>query len=161
MPSGGARPRSGPPPDPRSGRSDARGISAELRVLPASGYAGKPPPWPLPTGYPRERALWKKVWRFPQAVAWADEEWRWLTIAHYVRWAVRSEAPGATPSMMTQVLRLADSIGLSPAGLLLNGWTISTVDNSPAAESAPPPQRDSPPRRRLRAVKDDDDDPAN
>ena len=42
MPSGGARPRSGPPPDPRSGRSDARGISSELRVLPAAGYAGKP-----------------------------------------------------------------------------------------------------------------------
>nr|DAJ31981.1 MAG TPA: hypothetical protein [Caudoviricetes sp.]DAW72277.1 MAG TPA: hypothetical protein [Caudoviricetes sp.] len=162
MPSGGARPRSGPPPDPRSGRSDARGISSELRVLPAAGYAGKPPPWPLPTGATRERALWKKIWRFPQAVAWADEEWRWLTIAHYVRWAVRSEAPGATPSMMTQVLRLADSIGLSPAGLLLNGWTIPTTADGSATESAAtPPQQPDPPRRRLRAVKDDDDDPAN
>jgi len=40
MPSGGARPRSGPPPDPRSGRSDARGISAELRVLPAAARGG-------------------------------------------------------------------------------------------------------------------------
>ena len=96
------------------------------------------------------------------AVAWADEEWRWLTIAHYVRWAVRSEAPGATPSMMTQVLRLADSIGLSPAGLLLNGWTIPTTADGSATESAAtPPQQPDPPRRRLRAVKDDDDDPAN
>ena len=84
-----------------------------------------------------------------------------MTIAHYVRWAVRSEAPGATPSMMTQVLRLADSIGLTPAGLLLNGWTISTADDDSVPEAAPSSQRPDPPRRRLRAVKDDDDDPTD
>lgn len=69
MPSGGARPRSGPPPDPRSGRSDARGISAELRVLPASGYTGKPhsghcrPATPGSAPYGKRYGGFPRLWR--------------------------------------------------------------------------------------------------
>ena len=155
MARGGARIRSGPPPDLKSGRSDKRGIQDGLRPLPKAGYSGPPPKWPFPKGSTRERALWKKVWTYPQAVAWAEEEWRWLTIAHYVRWSVKGEASDASPSVMTQVLRLADSIGLSPAGLLANGWAITETE-----EAAEPtgPITVVPTTRRLRAVKGDNAD---
>ena len=73
-----------------------------------------------------------------QAIAWAEEPWRWLTIAHYVRWTVKSEAADASPSTMTQVLRLATDIGLSPAGLRENGWTIQADPETEAAEPTPP-----------------------
>jgi hypothetical protein len=85
-------------------------------------------------------------------VAWADEEWRWLTIANYVRWQVKSEAPDATPSVMTQVNRLADSIGLSPAGLRENRWEI--LDDTRAQEGPDTPPSSTPPERRMRVVKD-------
>lgn len=129
MGSGGARNRSGPAPDPASKRSDSRGLDDIQRLLPASGCSIKAPAWPMPKGTVREKSLWKKLWTYPQAIAWADESWRWLTIANYVRWQVKSEAPDATPSVMTQVNRLADSIGLSPAGLRENGWKI--IDDEP------------------------------
>ncbi|WJZ00671.1 hypothetical protein CHAN_10350 [Corynebacterium hansenii] len=150
--SGGARNRSGPAPDPTSKRSDARGLPDGFTRLPASGYDGKIPKWPLPTGSPRERAIWKRMWRFPQAAAWVHQEWRWLTIAHYVRWAVKSEASDASPSTMTQVLRLGDSIGLSPAGLRENEWVIVDDQGKQQEGPAEPAPRPSSPQRRLRAI---------
>ncbi|MEJ6013276.1 hypothetical protein WG936_05425 [Corynebacterium sp. H127] len=151
MASGGARNRSGPSPDLGSKRSDARGLADVYRKLPKEGYTGKVPPWPFPKGDTRERALWRKVWRFPQAVAWIEEEWRWLQIAHYVRWSVKAEARDASPSTMTQVLRLADAIGLTPAGLRENGWIIQAGE--PETEEAAKSTQSTPARtRRLRAV---------
>lgn len=152
MPRGGARSRSGPRPDPNSGRSDRRGISDALRVLPSDGHAGDPPPWPLPAKgtKKRERDLWKQLWTYPQATAWAHEPWTWLQIAQYVRWAVRAEDPEAPASTMTQAIRLADSIGLTTAGLRDRGWTIAaTTETEEAAEPTSTPTAHP---RRLRAV---------
>lgn len=155
MPRGGARSRSGPAPDPNSRRSDRRGLSERLRALPAEGYTGDPPPWPLPPKgtKKRERDIWKRIWTYPQAVAWASEPWRWLTIAQYVRQTVKAEDPEAPASAMTAVLRLADTIGLSPAGLRENGWTIAASEMEEAAEPTPATTSETPPRR-LRAVND-------
>ena len=150
MSSGGARSRSGPSADLSSKRSDKRGIGGELRTLPIAGYQGKPPPWPFPKGDTRERALWKKVWTYPQAVAWIDEQWRWLQIAHYVRWSVRAEARDASPSTLTQVLRIADSIGLTPAGLRENGWKIQAKEQEAAQTVTGSPTPNVTPLRRLR-----------
>lgn len=152
MGSGGARNRSGPPPNPTSKRSDSRGLDDVARLLPASGFTKKAPAWPFPSGSTREKALWRKLWKYPQAIAWADEEWRWLTIANYVRWQVKSEAKDATPSVMTQVNRLADSIGLSPAGLRENRWEI--IDDSRGQEDLDAAPTTAPPQRRMRAVPD-------
>lgn len=152
MGSGGARNRSGPAPNPTSKRSDSRGLDDVARVLPASGCSKKAPAWPFPKGSTREKALWRKLWTYPQAVAWADEPWRHLTIANYVRWQVKSEAPDATPSVMTQVNRLADSIGLSPAGLRENRWEI--IDDSQAQQTPDTPPDEPVPERRMRVVKD-------
>ena len=156
MPSGGKRARSGPPKDPNSKRSERQGIAATdtgAVVLPLEGYTGPIPTFPLPKKTTRVVALWKKVWRFPQAAAWATQPWQHLTIAHYCLWAVKAEQPDATPSAMNQVLRLADAIGLTPNGLLMNGWKIA--DSIEKKEEAEPVASPSPPTRRLRAVNDD------
>ena len=61
MPSGGARPRSGPPPDPRSGRSDARGISLELRANPRRGHYQPATPGNAPYG--KRFGGFPRLWR--------------------------------------------------------------------------------------------------
>lgn len=151
MSRGGARNRSGPPADLNSARSDRRGLANSVRVLPAEGYKGKVPEWPMPKGSPRERALWRKLWKTPQAVVWAEESWRWHTIGLYIRCLVRAEAPDAPPSALTPVLRMADNLGLSTAGLRENGWVISS-ETEGDQEPATPPTARTPAPRRLRAV---------
>lgn len=152
MASGGARARSGPAPDPRSGRSDARGLKFE--VLPVEGYSGPIPAFPLPeveiVGVDsegkrmvdfaasdarnlRERELWEQVWAYPQAVVWARESWRAYSVAQWVRTAVECESIRAKSADKTVLLRLAEQIGLTPAGLALNGWQIG----APEVEAAP------------------------
>lgn len=123
MPHGGARNRSGPSKDPASLRSER--LDYRAVALPSGGFDGVPPRFPLPKASARERAVWAEVWRTPQAAAWAGEAWRWRTIGQYVRWSVRMEDPEASASLGAVVMRLADQIGLTPAGLKENGWQVA------------------------------------
>lgn len=123
MPRGGARNRSGPQADPQSLRSESRGVV--LTALPREGYAGDVPEFPLPDCSVREQEVWGQAWRTPQAAAWAAEPWRWRTVALWVRWSVRMEADEASASLGTVVVRLADQIGMTPAGLKENGWAVA------------------------------------
>jgi hypothetical protein len=158
MPRGGARNRSGPAPDPASGRSDRRGF--RLDALPAEGYDGDVPPFPLPkikvfevyfedkqrvkefdaestvARYDREIELWAQTWRTPQGAAWAREPWRWQTVAMYVRTMVVCESGDATAADKNSVHRFADQIGMTPAGLKENGWKIA-ADEVAAKRSMP------------------------
>lgn len=140
MPSGGARVRSGPAPDPRSGRSERRHY--DLAGLPNTGYTGKPPKFPLAdyrimsddgedkpaeeAWKKRERAVWKTLWKTPQACAWSLPENAYLAwdIALYCRQLVLCEQAGATASDRALLPRFADRIGLSAAGLAALGWRI-------------------------------------
>lgn len=149
MVSGGARNRSGPAADPNSLTSGKRGIS--LTSLPATGFEGDIPEMPLPDCSDRESEVWTSLWRTPQAIAWASEPWRWRTVAMYVRWSVRSE--GDVPAaFLGQVHRLGDQIGLTPAGLKENGWSIAPVEAAPAASTS---KRKSSSRARLKVVGND------
>ena len=153
MPRGGARNRSGPPLDPNSGRSDARGVS--LTALPSEGYRGRVPKFPLPDVTDRESALWRAVWRTPQACAWALQPWRHYTVGQYVRWSVRTEDIEAPATLLTAVIRLADQIGLTPAGLRENGWAIAADEVAAKARTRPAQTSDTavePAPRRLRAA---------
>lgn len=150
MPRGGSRNRSGPRPDENSLTSAARGLV--LTALPPGGYDGEVPPFPLPRPKARERAVWEEVWRTPQACAWATQPWRHRTVAMWVRWSVRMEADDASASLGNVVVRLADQIGLTPAGLKENGWKIApTADETPAAGGRQSARRSSS-RDRLRVV---------
>lgn len=147
MASGGARNRSGPPPDPTSLKSAGRGIS--LTALPAGGYVGDVPPFPLPkikvfdiyfedkqrvkeydadttdARYARELELWEWAWRTPQAAAWAAEPWRQHPVALWVRTAAVCESGDATAADKNSLHRFADQIGLTPAGMAFNGWKVA------------------------------------
>ena len=149
MARGGARNRSGPQPDPTSGRSDARGLKFDQ--LPAEGYDGEMPEFGLPGATERELAVWEKLWRTPQAAAWAREPWRHSTVENYARWTVRSEDPEASAAIMAQVHRLGDQLGLTPAGLRENGWSIVRDEVTPKRSERAAPAT---PTRRLRAVGD-------
>lgn len=149
MSKGGARNRSGPPPDAASGRSDRRGLV--LTALPNEGYDGNVPEFPLPNPSVRELAIWADAWTTPQACAWSLEPWRWQTVAEYARFKAMCEAePNA--SLIGQLHRYRDQIGLTPAGLKENGWSIATDEIAQAqqAPGAAPSSRD-----RMRVVKAD------
>jgi hypothetical protein len=53
----------------------------------------------------------------------------------WVRWSVRMEEPNAGASLGNVVVRLADQIGMTPAGLKDNGWRIA-VDEVAAKRDA-------------------------
>lgn len=177
MTSGGARNRSGPSFNPASGRSDRRGVS--LTALPNEGHSGDVPDFPLPQVYrfnefyedgkkrretdcgatsefrDRELAIWETIWRTPQACAWAIESWRWETVAEFCRLkAVVELEPDANAALVGQMHRYRDQIGLTPAGLKENGWTIATAQIQPAAPVASEPVKKSS-RDRMRVVRTD------
>lgn len=147
MARGGARNRSGPQPDPNSARSDQRGY--KLTALPAAGYDGEAPDWPLPIQSAREAEVWEEAWATPQACAWSTQWWRHRTVAMWVRWSVRMEDPEAPAALGNVVVRLADQIGMTPAGLKENGWAIAPAEQPKAEEK---PATAARPQRRLRVV---------
>lgn len=154
MSRGGARNRSGPKPSENSGRSDARGYS--LTALPAQGYDGEAPGFPLPNASERELIVWDQVWTTPQACAWSlpSEAWRVPTVAMWVRVKVRCEGPEAGAALLGQLHRFADQIGMTTAGLAEMGWKVA-VDETAAKrhEPTPAPAEDSDdPRDRLSVV---------
>ncbi len=145
MTSGGARATSGPPAREGSGRSEARGF--KLNAISASGYKGRVPRFPLPerkltqrgadggtrpdqdgtTEFrEREAALWKWVWRTPQALVWSRPEAAWMQqlVARWVRQAVLCEDSRSSASDHAQLHRYAEQVGLTPAGLTRLGWKI-------------------------------------
>jgi len=153
MGSGGKRNRSGPQADETSGRSDARGYT--LTALPSQGYDGPVPDFPLPRPLVREKELWAEVWRTPQACAWSlpSERWRTRTVALWVRMSVRCEDRKAPASLVTQLHRFADQVGMTTAGLAEMGWKVAPdevgarraeQEQAAASEAAAPAAR---PRR--------------
>ncbi|MDD7586391.1 MAG: hypothetical protein SPK00_03280 [Corynebacterium glucuronolyticum] len=69
-------------------------------------------------------------------------------IAQWVHWTVKAEQSDASPSTMTQVIRLADAIGLTPAGMREHGWVVrEELDSEEAEPNALAPVT---PMRRLR-----------
>lgn len=175
MARGGARNRSGPPADPGSGRSARRGFS--LSALPSGGFTGAVPVFPLSRRRvmrwqfegksrfqvvdddttelvaEREAELWAWAWSTPQACAWSLEPWRWQSVAMWVRIFVVCESDEATSADKGSIHRFADQIGLTPAGLRENGWSIAVDEvgerrtgNEDAGAGDPAPAR------RLRVV---------
>ena len=175
MPRGGHA-RSGPPIDPNSGRSERRGI--KFTALPASGYDGPVPDWPLPLREcfmlvdklpipdarrteqvaDREAALWAWAWSTPQAWAWSQpsESWRLHTIAMWVRTYVLCESSEATAADKGSLHRFADQIGMSPAGLKENGWVIAKDElgekRAESSEDAKPEPASGSARSRVKVI---------
>lgn len=154
MTSGGARNRNRRP-DESSGRSDRRGYV--LTALPAEGYTGDVPDWPLSDQSARESEVWLAAWRSPQACAWSmpSEAWRLRTVAMWVRLTVRCEDPEAPASLLAQLHRFADQIGMTTAGLSEMGWKVAVdeVAERRGASEAVAPSKPKSSRDRMKVVK--------
>jgi hypothetical protein len=149
MTSGGARARSGPPADPRSGRSERR--KDGWTELPAKSGI-RAPAWPLVKQTAAEKTLWAKLWKKPQAVAWKKLGLD-LQVAAYVRSFLESTEQGAPASLKTTVLRQEDTLGLSTVGMNALRWRIvedelaTKRSSGPRAVEAAPEERAAPVRR--------------
>lgn len=155
MARGGARNRSGPVPDPSSGRSDRR--EYKLTALPSS-YDGPVPSFPLEGATEREVELWEQKWRGPHGAAWSQpsESWRVWDVALWVRTAVRCEAADANAALISNLHRLGDRIGLSTAGLAEMGWAVATDEVAVFREESDEPQPRKSSRDRLKVVGGDE-----
>jgi hypothetical protein len=121
---GSPRANAGRRPEPDSIRS-AKGQGGDWILLPAEGRVGKRlPAWPLePRATRRERELWARYWRKPQAIMWerlgmADD------LAHYIRVFTEAEQPGASLAARTMYRQLGEAIGVSLPGMRMHRWKI-------------------------------------
>ena len=133
MPSGGARSRSGPAPDPNALRRDRKDDAGWVK-LPAAGREGSPPEWPLADPTPRELELWVHVWGKPEALMWEANGGQDVEVAMYVRTLADAESHRATAASRTLVVRMMDSLGISEPGRQRNRWMI--VGEEPAKPKA-------------------------
>jgi hypothetical protein len=80
----------------------------------------------------------------------AGESWRIRTVAMWARVSVRCEDPDVPASLLAQVHRFSDQIGLTTAGLAEMGWKVAEDEVAAKAPSAAPVARP----RRLRVAAD-------
>lgn len=144
MTSGGARPRSGPAPDPNSARSEAAGWT----FIPLAGRGAPAPDWPLTEPTPRERVMWERFWGKPQAVIW-ERDGQLEYVAIFVRQLIEAEAEKASAENRKTVrMMFADLYLTSDAMARARIRIVSEVDQPRRASSAPKRER------RLRSVPD-------
>lgn len=124
---GGARANSGPPPDPTALRRDRKSDQAGWTTLDAAGRKGKSPLWPLGQQTDRERELWAREWKRPQAIEW-ERNGQELEVALYVRAVTAAEALDAPVAARTLVKQLQEALGLSLPGLLRLHWKIGAPE---------------------------------
>lgn len=178
MASGGARANSGPAKDPNSRSSERAGY--KLRKLPAEGRKGRTPAFPLPkivrygttvsdgkaikvadgsisnAFRKRELEIWREYWKTPQAAAWETEPYRYRAIAMVCRLeSIIETEPEANAALIAQLHRYREDVGLTQAGLKLNGWTIAANEVAAQRErrATKPAPAKAAPVRRLRGVK--------
>ena len=123
MTSGGARARSGPAPDPMALRRERKDDAAWV-TLPAEGFQGEVPEFPLADALTVEVELWSKLWRKPQAAMWSKLGLE-FEVAAYVRAFLESTEAEASAGLKTAVLRMGAEIGLSLPGMHSLRWKFS------------------------------------
>lgn len=151
MPSGGARARSGPPPDPNALRRDRD--AGEWTILPADGRPGDPPVWPMEDQSGREADLWEALWRKPQAIVW-ERNGLEFEVALYVRRFTEAELMDSMVTLSTLVRQMGDSLGLTIPGMRANRWKIAVDSDGRPAPGAVVPTKSSS-RSRLTVVPPD------
>lgn len=148
MPKGGLRPGAGRPPQENSRAKDraaakaAKAAKAGMLVvsdgdwltLAPEGRSGNPPAWPLTTATAREREIWKRLWKTPQALGWervgATEQ-----VAMYVRTLVRAEDSESPIGLTSLVIRYQHDLGLTAVGLRMLHWRIGRAGQQTAASA--------------------------
>jgi hypothetical protein len=91
--------------------------------LPADGFDGVKPVFPLSAASAAELDLWDELWLKPQADQWAVLGLE-RQVAAYVRSYLEATEPGAVSGLKTAVLRMEAELGLSTVGLNSLRWKI-------------------------------------
>ena len=117
----------GPAPKP-AGQRVRRNVVPGTVFLPAEGYQGPIPDWPLMEGAELELMRWERLWRTPQAAQWARMHIG-ETVARYVRTAIAAEdfdrqTSVAIANIKGEARQLEDRLGLNPLALLRLRWEI-------------------------------------
>lgn len=173
MPSGGARARSGPAPDPNALRRD-RADDKSWLTLPSEGFSGEVPGYPLPkisvynvyysdkervreldegateARWDAETELWADLWRKPQAHMWTALGLKYQ-VAAYVRAYIESTGPESNSGLKTAVLRMEAELGLSTVGMNALRWKFAS-DELGEKRASVPAKRSSSVKSRLKAV---------
>jgi hypothetical protein len=138
----------GPTPNPNSRRQTGNQAHTWLD-LPADGYAGEIPEWPLSTVSELESAMWARYWRKPQAAAWAR-----MHLVDEVALYVRAFILGAEGDVkaMTEARQCGDRLGLNPAAMLKNRWRVRADEVLEQREATRSPGSTA--RRRLKVADD-------
>lgn len=132
----------GPAPSANPRRRNAR---PDTTRLPAAGYTGPVPEWPLTAATKAEKDAWARLWQLPQAAAWAQMH-AGRAVGRYVRALVQAEKRDATAFLLSEVRQLEDRLGLTPMSMLRLRWEIAADE---LAEVRVPVTKERP---RLRAV---------
>lgn len=157
MPKGGARINSGISPDPNAAaRSRKYDTSGSWTTLPSGGFLGKVPTWPLaaienPDLSKRERTIWNKIWRTPQAYAWDRLGWS-MEVALYCRLMAAAEAGQMSAAVETR--QWSNILGINPAAMLRNRWKIGSDEVNLRRVPALEPTQLSSVRDRLKSSDD-------
>jgi hypothetical protein len=155
MVQGGARPRSGPTPDPNALRRDRKSDLAGWTVLPSVDRSEPAPDWPLEGQSDREANLWSVFWRKPQAELWVTNS-QTFEVALHVRCFAEAEQPGAATPLRTLVRQQADALLLTMPAMHAARVKIAAdelKDKRAAVAISTPAKASS--RSRLRAVDGD------
>lgn len=172
MPSGGARARSGPAPDPAALRRD-RKDDKEWLSLPVDGFKGVVPSFPLPKilvydtywvdkkqvreldegateiRWDSETSMWNELWSKPQAAMW-DALGLKFQVAAYVRAYIESVGPDSNSGLKTAALRMEAELGLSTVGMNALRWKFSA--DEVGEKRAAPAKKGPTMKDRLRVV---------
>jgi len=118
-------------------------------TLPAEGFRGDVPDFPLPDALVSESALWAELWEKPQAFMWDRLGLKWQ-VAAYVRAFVESVQEKASAGLKTAVLRMEAELGLSTVGMGQLRWRIAADEVAERREEAKPERTSA--RDRLKAL---------
>ncbi|MEV7631998.1 hypothetical protein AB0N64_06280 [Microbacterium sp. NPDC089318] len=91
---------------------------------------GRVPAWPLSTAATgAERALWRSLWKTPQAIVWEEQRVE-RAVARYVRFAVAVEAGDAPTAKARLVSEMERTLLLELGSLLKAGYRITSVEST-------------------------------
>lgn len=134
MTRGGARARSGPPPDPNALRRSRKSDPAWTKI-PASGRGKPAPEWPLVEPSERELELWRAWWDEPVAVLW-DESHSHHYVAFTVRMFTEAEQPKARTEDRKSLNQMMANLYMTPDSQLRG--RILIVDDEERSDATAP-----------------------
>lgn len=116
----------GPPANPYSRRSLKGGRSAAgVTYLPAAGYDGPVPAWPLDTDPSSvELEVWGELWRTPQAAEWARGGYERVVGRLAMLMVVVEDPSRPSAALLGEVRQLEDRLGLSPVAMRRLQWEV-------------------------------------